>query len=231
MAALSWDTDGTRRYELGVDHVALYPKNTEGAYGNAVAWNGITSIQENPEGAEPNELWADNIKYGILYSPETLKLTIEAFTYPDEFAVCDGSAQIIAGAYAMQQPRRGFGLSYRTKVGDDSNPEAGYILHLVWGCMTQPSDRDHETVNDSPDAMTLSWEVDTTPEVYEVIASDPSENKVRSTSCIEIDSTKVDSDKLAAVEALLNDTSKSFPSVDLVIATLEGRTISQQADG
>ena len=213
MSALTWDTDGTRRYELGVDHVAVYPKNANGFYGNAVAWNGVTSIQESPEGAEPNELWADNIKYGVLYSAETLKLTIEAFQAPEEFGVCDGRASVIAGAYIGQQPRRGFGLSYRSKVGDDSNPEAGYKLHLVWGCMAQPSERNHETVNDSPDAMTYSWEVETTPVA---IANDA----YKPTSAIEIDSTKIAPAKLTAVEALINDNAAPFPTIAQVLAAL-----------
>lgn len=165
MAAITWDASGERMFETGVDHGVFYPFNsTNKDYGTGVAWNGLTGVTESPDGAEPNDLYADNIKYATLRSAETLGLTIEAYTYPDEFAECDGSASPATGVYIGQQSRKMFGFSYRTKVGSDSDTEASnYKIHVVYGCTVSPSERAYETVNDSPDAITLSWEVTTTP--------------------------------------------------------------------
>ena len=223
MAKITWDGTGERKYENGISRGVLYPRNASGVYQTGVAWNGLTSIDQNPEGGEPNELWADNIKYGVLYSTETLGLTINAYTFPDEFMACDGSKEIITGAYIGQQTRMGFGLTYRTEIGSDANPAAGYRLHIVWGCKCSPSDRSYETVNDSPDAMELSWEVTTEPEVV-------GDGSTYKPSCyIELDSTKVAAAKLTAIENLLygtdgtgsgTGTDPQLPSIATVISTL-----------
>lgn len=164
MAKLVWDAIGQHYYETGVDHAVLYPVSTTGTYPLGVAWNGITSISESPSGADANKQYADNINYLTLYSVEEYGSTIEAFTYPDEFAACDGSLTVIPGVTIGQQPRQGFGLSYRTKVGNDTiGQELGYKLHLVYGCRAAPSERGFETINDSPEAITFSWEISTTP--------------------------------------------------------------------
>lgn len=165
MAKLIWDQTGDRYYETGVNHAVLYPINDDGTYANGVAWNGITSISESPDGADANDLWADNIKYASLRSAETLGLSIEAYMYPHEFALCDGTASPIDGVYLGQQKRRSFGLSYRTEVGNDTMTESddGYKLHIIYGCTASPSEKSYETINDSPDAITFSWDVDTLP--------------------------------------------------------------------
>ena len=164
MAKLVWDTIGEHFYETGIDHVVLYPVANNGTYPEGVAWNGVTSISESPSGADANKQWADNMNYLTLYSAEEYGSTIEAFTYPDEFMACDGTVALTSGVYVGQQPRKGFGLSYRTKVGNDTvGEDLGYKLHLVYGCRAAPSERGYETVNDSPEAITFSWEITTTP--------------------------------------------------------------------
>lgn len=163
MAKLIWDQTGERAFENGVDHGVLYPMNADGTYGAGVVWNGLTSVSESPEGGDANDLWADNIKYATLRGTEDINLTIEAYTYPDKFAECDGSAEPVTGMKLAQQKRMGFGLCYRTNIGNDQNSEAGYKLHLVYGCTCSPSEKSYETINDSPDAITFSWEVSTTP--------------------------------------------------------------------
>jgi len=163
MAAITWDDTGKRFYEMGVSKGVLYVQNSDGTYANGVAWNGLTSISESPDGAEANDLWADNIKYASLRSAETFGGTIEAYTYPDEWAQCDGLSTPVAGVQVGQQARKSFGLCYRTEVGNDVSTEAGYVLHLVWNATASPSERSYETINDSPDAITMSWEFDTTP--------------------------------------------------------------------
>lgn len=164
MARIVWDTLGEHFYENGVDHAVLYPVSTTGTYPTGVAWNGITSVSEAPSGADANKQWADNINYLTLYGAEEFGATIEAFTYPDEFAECDGSAELTAGVMVGQQPRRGFGLSYRTKIGNDTvGQDLAYKLHLIYGCRAAPSDRSYESINDSPDPITFSWEISTTP--------------------------------------------------------------------
>ena len=194
MSKLVWDKSGERYYETGVDHVVLYNLGSTGAYDKGVAWNGVTAINESPSGAEANPLYADNIKYLNLISAEEFGCSIEAYTYPTEFEKCDGSAALADGVNIGQQTRETFGLSYRTKVGNDVNQELGYKLHLVYGCLAAPSEKGYSTINDSPEAITFSWEVTTTP--VEVTGHKP-------TSIITIDSTKVDADKLAELEAML----------------------------
>lgn len=195
---ITWDQSGERYYETGVDHGVLYPQASDGTYPKGVAWNGLSSINESPDGAESNPIYADNIKYLDLISAEEYGITIEAYTYPDEFAECDGSAELGTGISIGQQRRKAFGLSYRTIVGNDVDGEDyGYKLHLVYGCKASPSERDHESVNDSPDALSLSWDVSTTP--VDVPGYKP-------TARVEIDSTKVDATILAKIEAALYGT-------------------------
>ena len=221
MAALEWDKVGERFFENGVDHCALYPQDSTGAYPKGVAWNGITSITESPDGAEANDIYADNIKYGSLRSAETLGLTIEAYTYPDEFAVLDGTASPVKGVYLGQQKRASFGLAYRTQIGNDTSSEEddGYKLHLVYGCTAAPSERAYETINDSPDAISFSWEVDTTPVAVKGF---------KPLSSLTISSLTVDKEKLAALEKILFGsagaesaaTSPRLPLPDEVLTTL-----------
>lgn len=194
MAKLVWDVAGERFYETGVKNCALYVLN-EGAYANGVAWNGITAITESPSGAEATPLYADDMKYLNLMSVEEFGATIEAYTYPDEFKVCNGEAELAKGVSFGQQPRKTFGLAYKTTVGNDElSNDYGYKLHLVYGCLAAPSERAYASINDSPEAITFSWEVTTTP--VNVDGAKP-------TSIVTIDSTKCDKDKLAALEAIL----------------------------
>lgn len=194
MAKLVWDAPGERFYETGVKNCALYLFN-ENAYANGVAWNGITGITESPSGAEPTPLYADDIKYLNLMSNEEFGCSIEAYTYPDEFKACNGEVELADGVSIGQQARQTFGLAYKTTLGNDAkNNEYGYKLHLVYGCLASPSERAYATINDSPEAITFSWEVTTTP--VNVTGSKP-------TSIVTIDSTKCDPDKLAALEAIL----------------------------
>lgn len=188
-----WDATGERRFETGLSHGVLYPYGTD-SYDAGVAWNGLTSVSDSPEGAEASDLWADNIKYGSLRSAETAKGTIEAYTYPDEFAECDGSATPVKGVRLGQQKRKVFGFCYRTVIGNDTNDEAGYMLHIVYGATASPSEKQYQTINDSPEAMTFSWEYETTP---------ISVSGYKPTATITIDSTAVDSQKLATLEAIL----------------------------
>lgn len=179
---LHWDQTGERLYETGVDHGVLYPYNTStSAYDDGVAWNGLTSISESPSGAESNAQYADNIKYLDLLSAEEFKATLECFTYPDEWELCDGSASPLAGVNVHQQSRKTFGLSYRTKIGNDISDDLGYKLHLVYGCKATPSQKSYNTVNDSPEPITFSYEISTTP---------VNVTGYRATSIITIDSTK-----------------------------------------
>lgn len=192
---IKWDAPGERKYEAGVDHAVLYPINETNEYTPGVAWNGITQISQNPEGAEPNKQYADNIPYLTLMSAEELKGNIEALMYPPEWNACDGNVQLATGVYIGQQNRKTFGLSYRTILGNDvTGEEYGYKLHLIYGAKASPSERTHETINDSPEASSMSWEYTTTP--VNVTNHKP-------TASIEIDSTLVDKDKLATLEEIL----------------------------
>ena len=206
MSKLTWDTTGTKFYETGVSKGVLYPQNTDGSYAKGVAWNGLTGVTDSPDGAEPNDLYADNIKYATLRSAETLGLTIEAYTYPDEWAACDGSAAIVtgtgnsattvAGVYIGQQSRQAFGFCYRTEVGNDVysyDSDIGYKLHIVYNCTASPSEKSYETVNDSPDAITFSWEVTTIPVPV---------TGYKNTASITIDTTKLDSTHKGYLEVL-----------------------------
>lgn len=193
MSKLIWDATGQRVFETGLSKGVLF-NQVEGAYPKGVAWNGLISVTESPAGAEPTDLWADDMKYGTLRSAETWGGTIDAYTYPDEFAVCDGSVEPVKGVKFNQQNRDPFGFSYVTKKGNDQNPEAGYIIHLVYGASVNPSEKTRNTVNESPEAMTMSWEVSTVPVPVEGF---------KPLSTLEIDSTKVDATKLKTFEELL----------------------------
>jgi len=227
MGALIWDKVGERFYETGVDHVVLYkmldeiPNNAITPYGDGVAWNGVTTISESASGGEPSPLFADNIKYLNLISTETAALSIGAYTYPEEFEECDGTRTIATGVIARQQPRKQFGLSYRTRIGNDQQADDyGYKLHLVYGCYASPSERAYNTVNESPEAIGFSWSVTTTP--VELTGFKP-------TSILTIDSTKVPPAKLTDLENLLygtdgtggaSGTNAMLPLPDKVISTI-----------
>lgn len=211
MSKLVWDQTGERLYETGVKQGVLYPQGTDGKYPKGVAWNGLTTVTESPSGAEATPLYADDIKYLNLISTEELGGTIEAYTYPDEFAECDGSAAIATGVYIGQQPRKTFGLSYRTTLGNDVDSNAhGYKLHLVYGALASPSEKAYATINDSPEAITFSWEFSTTP---------VNVNGFKPTANIVIDSTKVKAENLANLEKILygdTDTEARLPLPDEV---------------
>jgi hypothetical protein len=195
---LTWDEVGERRYETGVDRGVLYLPDNTGAYIEGYAWNGLTTVTESPSGAESNPQYADNIKYLNLVSAEEFGATIEAFTYPDEFGQCDGTAEPQPGIYIGQQGRRSFGLAYRTRIGNDlDGTDHGYRLHLVYGALAAPSEKAYATINDSPEAITFSWEVTTTP---------VSVDGFKPTALLTIDSTKVAADDLAALEEILYGT-------------------------
>lgn len=216
MSKLVWDQTGERLYETGVKQGVLYPQAAGGTYPKGVAWNGLTNITETPSGAEATALYADDIKYLNLISTEELGGTIEAYTYPDEFAECDGSAALTAGVYIGQQGRKSFGLCYRTTLGNDVDSNAhGYKLHLIYGALAAPSEKAYATINDSPEAITFSWEFSTTP--VNVTGHKP-------TASITIDSTKVDTTKLEALEKILygdEETEARLPLPDEVAQTLK----------
>ena len=192
---LVWDKTGEHYYETGVKNGVLYPMSASGTYPKGVAWNGLTAITESPSGAEATALYADDIKYLNLMSNEEFGATVEAYTYPDEFAECDGSASLTEGVYIGQQARKTFGLCYRTTLGNDSKGnDYGYKLHIIYGAMASPSEKAYSTINDSPDAITFSWELSTTPVAVA---------NFKPTASLTIDSTKVDAQKLATLEEIL----------------------------
>ena len=192
---LVWDKTGEHYYETGVKNGVLYPMSASGTYPKGVAWNGLTAVTESPSGAEPTALYADDIKYLNLMSNEEFGATIEAYTYPDEFAECDGSASLTEGVYIGQQARKTFGLCYRTTLGNDAKGnDYGYKLHIIYGAMASPSEKAYSTINDSPDAITFSWELSTTPVAVA---------NFKPTASLTIDSTKVNAQKLAALEEIL----------------------------
>ena len=198
MSKLVWDKTGERTYETGVKQGVLYVQETGGTYPKGVAWNGLTGVTESPSGAEATALYADDIKYLNLLSAEEFSATIEAYTYPDEFKACDGSAELADGVTIGQQKRKTFGLAYRTVLGNDTDGEDfGYKLHLIYGCMAAPSEKGYTSISDSPEAITMSWEVSTTP---------VSVAGLKPTACLTIDSTKADPDKLKALEDILYGT-------------------------
>ena len=215
MPKLTWDNTGERIFETGVKQGVLYPIQSDGKYTKGVAWNGLTAVTESPSGAEATALYADDIKYLNLLSNEEFGATIEAYTYPDEFAECDGSAELATGVMIGQQKRKTFGLCYRTVIGNDvEGNDYGYKLHLVYGCLAAPSEKGYSTINDNPDAITFSWEVSTTPVNVEGF---------KPTSQITIDSTKADPTKLAALEAVLYggaETEAKLPLPDEVAALM-----------
>lgn len=195
MAKLTWDDTGKRLYETGVKQGVLYLLGEDGTYKNAVAWNGLTAVTESPSGAEATALYADDIKYLSLMSAEEFGATIEAYTYPEEFAQCDGSASLATGVYIGQQARKTFGMCYKTTLGNDvEGNDYGYKLHIIYGAKASPSEKAYATINDSPEAITFSWEITTTP--VNVAGFKP-------TASIVIDSTKADPACLAALEAKL----------------------------
>lgn len=229
MAQLKWDEAGQHWFEAGVSHGVLYPisiNSTTGKpqYDKGVVWNGLTSVSESPDGADANDLWADNIKYATLRAAETFGGTIEAYTYPDEWAACDGSANLISnnlGAVIVgQQPRKSFGLCYRTEMGNDIDTaiDDGYKLHLVYNCSASPSDRSYETLNDSPDAITFSWEYTSTPVAFTVEGA----TGLKPVSCITIDVGKLPEGYKTTLEAKLygtdgnNATDPTLPTPDQI---------------
>ena len=194
-AKIKWDAAGEHLFETGVKNGVLYRQNASGVYDEGYAWNGLISISESPSGAEATPLYADDIKYLNLMSAEDFGATIEAYTYPDAFAECDGSASLAKGVTIGQQARKPFGLCYRTTIGNDTDGnDHGYKLHIIYGCLASPSERSYSTINDSPEAITFSWEIKTTP--VSVTGAKP-------TACLTIDSTKVDASKLSALEEVL----------------------------
>ena len=216
MAKIVWDKIGERLYETGIKNGVLYVQDESGAYPKGVAWNGLTSISESPSGAEATPLYADDVKYLELMSAEEFGATIECYTYPDEFAACDGSAAVADGVMIGQQERKAFGLCYKTTVGNDVlGNDFGYKLHLIYGAKASPSEKAYSTINDNPEAITFSYEISTTPVAVEGF---------KPTSTIVIDSTKVDPAGLAALEAKLfgsESEEASLPLPDEVIALVD----------
>lgn len=219
MAKLEWDKTGERRIEAGVSNVALFPI-TNGTYGTGVAWSGVTAINEAPGGADLSDLYADNIKYASLRAAETFAFTIEAYQCPEEWFECDGSAAPVTGVYLGQQNRKAFGLVYKTNIGDDTHPslDKGHKLHIIYNSTASPSSRGYATINDNPDAISMSWEASATPEKV---------TGYKSVSTIVIDSTKVDAEKLTALEATIygsENADPTMPTPDQVIAAMGGTT-------
>ena len=195
MSKLVWDATGERKYENGVRNGVLYVMDESGTYPKGVAWNGLTAVTESPSGAEATALYADDVKYLNLISAEEFGATVEAYTYPDEFAQCNGEASLVNGVTIGQQPRKTFGMAYRTVLGNDiENESYGYKLHLIYGAVASPSEKAYATINDSPEAITFSWELKTTPVVV---------NGFKPTASLTIDSTKANAEKLAALEDIL----------------------------
>lgn len=203
MSEIKWDQPGKRLYETGVSNGVLYVADGTG-YGKGVAWNGLTTVSESPEGGELSAVYADNIKYLNLRSAEEFKATIECYTYPDEFAECNGEAEITKGAIIGQQNRKTFAFCYQTKIGNDLDPDAGYKIHIIYGASAAPSERSHETVNDSPEAMSMSFEIDTVP--VEVKGFKP-------TAHIVLDSTKIPEAKMTTIKASLYGDDKTEPTL------------------
>ena len=214
MAKLVWDQVGQKLYETGTDHGVLFTQNSDGTYANGVAWNGLTAFTESPSGAEKTDLWADNIKYVSLRSAEDYGATIEAYTYPDEYKPCIGEAEVVSGVNFGQQPRKAFGFVCRTNVGNDIEMEThGYKIHIVYGCTASPSERAYQTINDSPEAITFSWEISSTP----VPITATGYENMKPTASITIDSTKftttADQAKLTALEDKLFGTASTEPEL------------------
>lgn len=215
MSKIVWDAVGERFYETGVDHGVLYKQNSTGQYPKGVPWNGLTSVTEKPSGAEATDLYADNIKYATMRSAEDFGFTINAYTYPDEFGECDGSAEIVEGIKIGQQERTGFGMCYRTQIGNDTatSTDDGYKLHIIYGATASPSEKGYNTINNSPEAITFSWECKSNP----VIVDDTH----KPTSTMVIDSLKADKVKMKALEDILYGTTDSEPRLPLPTEIIE----------
>ena len=220
---LTWDATGERYFEMGVSKGVLFVMGSAGTYGAGVAWNGLSTITESPEGAEPSDIWADNIKYATLRSTETFSGTIEAYTYPDEFNACNGEATLVEGATIGQQSRATFGLCYRTEIGSDtaSDGTAGYKLHFLYGLTASPSEKAYASINDSPEAIAFSWEVSSTPVTVTSISG------AKPTSTVVVDSRTADSTKLRELEKMVyGDTAPTskLPTPDEIYTLLNGDT-------
>ena len=214
MSKLVWDATGERKYENGVRNGVLYVMDASGTYPKGVAWNGLTAVTESPSGAEATALYADDVKYLNLISAEEFGATVEAYTYPDEFAQCNGEASLVDGVTIGQQPRKTFGMAYRTVLGNDvENESYGYKLHLIYGAVASPSEKAYATINDSPEAITFSWELKTTPVVVDGF---------KPTASLTIDSTKANAEKLTALEDILfgSETGEARLPLPNEIATL-----------
>ncbi len=215
MAKIKWDENGKRKFHAGVSNGVVYPMKDEGGYDNGAGWNGLTGVTESPSGAEPTVLWADNGKYARLISGEDFKFTIEAYMYPEEFEPCDGLATPIKGVRIGGQKRKAFGFSWQTRVGTDEDTDKGYIIHVVWNATAQPSEKSHESMNDSPDAETFSWECDTMPVKV---------TGYKDVCVMEFDSTELTAKQMKAVEDLLYGTDSDeaqLPTPDELIAAIK----------
>lgn len=213
MSKLVWDQTGEKTYETGVEQGVLYLQSTNGTYPLGVAWNGLTNVTESPSGAEATPIYADNKKYLNLMSAEEFGATVEAYTYPDEFAQCDGSVEIAPGVFAGQQNRKIFGMSYKTLFGNDTDgTDYGYKIHLIYGALAAPSEKGYATINDSPEAITFSWELSTTPVDITTLVDG---KKLKPTASLIFDSTKTTADKLKALEEILYGTESAEPSLPL----------------
>lgn len=229
---LVWDQTGERQYETGTDHAVLYPLRNN-VYNNGVAWNGVTGFTESPGGAEAQDMYADNIKYASPRSSETYGSTIEAYTYPDEWAECDGSVEVAPGVTAGQQKRMPFGLCVRTKIGNDVDDDAGYKLHIQYNSTASPSDRAYSTVNDSPEGVTFSWETNATPVPVTTVNPKTGE-PLRPMASLSIDSTKTNPAKLKALEDILYGTETTEPRLPLpdeIFALLKDSTTGGNTEG
>lgn len=220
---LTWDATGERYFEMGVSKGVLFVMGAEGTYGAGVAWNGLSTVTESPEGAEPTDIWADNIKYATLRSTETFSGTIEAYTYPDEFNACNGEATLVEGATIGQQSRATFGLCYRTEIGSDtaSDGTAGYKLHFLYGLTASPSEKAYASINDSPEAIAFSWEVSSTPVTVTSISG------AKPTSTVVVDSRTADSTKLRELEKMVygdTATTSKLPTPDEIYTLLNEGT-------
>lgn len=220
---LTWDATGERYFEMGVSKGVLFVMGSAGTYGEGVAWNGLSTITESPEGAEPSDIWADNIKYATLRSTETFSGTIEAYTYPDEFNACNGEATFVEGATIGQQSRATFGLCYRTEIGSDtaSDGTAGYKLHFLYGLTASPSEKAYASINDSPEAIAFSWEVSSTPVTVTSISG------AKPTSTVVVDSRTADSTKLRELEKMVygdTATTSKLPTPDEIYTLLNEST-------
>jgi hypothetical protein len=221
MAKLSWDENGQRLYETGTRRGVLFRKTAGGTYGVGVAWNGLTGVSESPSGAEETALYADDQKYLSLFSAEEFGFTVKAYTYPDEWGLCDGSAEVASGVTVGQQVRRGFGMCYRTVLGNDEQGENyGYKLHIIYNATASPSSREYATINDSPDAIEMSWDCKTTPINFD--------DDMKPTALLVVDSTKADATKLAALEAILYGTELSDPRLPLPAEIIELMTTGEE---